>query len=46
MKTTISVSREIRDKLAELGKKDDSFDDILVRILNKIDDDEDERKNS
>ena len=34
-RTTISVSRETRDRLAELGKKDDSFSDIIVRLLSE-----------
>ena len=32
-KTNIQVSREVRDALASLGKKGDSYDDILHRIL-------------
>lgn len=33
-KTNIQVSRETRDKLANLGNKGDSYDDIIVRLLN------------
>ena len=32
-KTNIQVSRSTRNRLAELGKKDDSYDDIIVRLL-------------
>ena len=32
-KTNIQVSRETRDKLAELGSKADTYDDIIVRLL-------------
>jgi len=32
--TTITVSKTTRAKLASLGGKDDSFDDILRRLLN------------
>lgn len=31
--TTIAVPKELRDKLASLGKKDDSFSDIIERLL-------------
>jgi len=31
--TTISLSKETRNKLALLGAKDDSFEDILKRLL-------------
>ena len=33
-KTNIQVSRSTRNRLAELGKKDDSYDDIIIRLLN------------
>ena len=33
-KTNIQVSRTTRNRLAELGKKDDSYDDIIIRLLN------------
>ena len=32
-KTNIQVSRSTRNRLADLGKKDDSYDDIIVRLL-------------
>ena len=35
-KTNISVSVKNRDRLAELGKKGDSYDDILGRVLDII----------
>lgn len=31
--TTISVSRETRDLLATLGKKNDSFDTIVRKLI-------------
>ena len=33
-KTNIQVSRSTRNRLAELGKKDDSYNDIIVMLLN------------
>lgn len=33
-KTNIQVSRTTRNRLVELGKKDDSYDDIIIRLLN------------
>lgn len=32
-KTNIQVSRETRDYLVKLGKKDDTYDDIIRRLL-------------
>lgn len=32
-KTNIQVSRSTRNRLAELGSKDDTYDDIIVRLL-------------
>jgi hypothetical protein len=32
-KTTLVVSKELRDELAKLGTKDDSFEDILWRLI-------------
>lgn len=32
-KTNIQVSRETRDRLAELGRKDDTYDDIIKRLI-------------
>lgn len=34
-KTTIVVSKALRDEIAKLGKKDDSFEDIIWRLLEK-----------
>jgi hypothetical protein len=31
--TTIVISRELRNELAKKGKKDDSFEDIIWRLL-------------
>ena len=36
-KTTISVSRETKARLDLLGGKGDSYDDIIVRLLNNRD---------
>ena len=32
-KTNIQVSRETRDKLAEIGRKDDTYDDIIRMLI-------------
>lgn len=32
-KTTIMISKKLRDKIAELGSKDDTFEDILERLV-------------
>jgi hypothetical protein len=34
--TTIPLRKQTRDKLALLGNKHETYDDILVRILNKM----------
>lgn len=34
--TNIQVSREVRSILSKMGKKGESFNDILVKILKKI----------
>lgn len=34
MNTTIAISSEIRDQIKEFGNKGETYDDILVRILN------------
>ena len=34
-KTNIQVTREVRDKLASIGRKDDTYDDIIRRLLEK-----------
>jgi len=31
--TTIQISKETRDKLKELGKKGDTYDEIVKRLL-------------
>jgi hypothetical protein len=31
--TTISVSKAIRDKLKDVGKKSETYDDIILRLL-------------
>lgn len=33
-KTNIQVRRSTRDALAELGSKTDTYDDIIVRLIN------------
>jgi len=33
--TSIAVRREIRNKLASLGKKDQTFDEIITSLLAK-----------
>ena len=32
-RTTIQLSKTTRDALAELGGKDDSFEDILIKLI-------------
>jgi hypothetical protein len=34
--TTIQVTRETHDKLASFGGKDESFDDIIQKILKEF----------
>lgn len=34
MSTTIRVSKETRDKLADLGRKNDSYEDIILMLIN------------
>lgn len=34
-KTTIVVEKKTRDRLAKLGSKDESFNDIIKKLLNK-----------
>ncbi len=34
--TTIQVTTETRDRLAKLGNKDDSFEDIIKRLLDQL----------
>jgi len=33
--TCIQLSKNTRDKLAELGTKDDTFEDIILKQMNK-----------
>ena len=33
MSTTIRVSRETKEKLVNIGKKNDSYDDIIRRLI-------------
>jgi hypothetical protein len=33
--TTIKVSKSLRDKLAALGSKDDTFESIIQRLLDR-----------
>ncbi len=32
MNTTISISKDVRDKIKEFGNKGDTYDDILERL--------------
>ena len=34
MNTTISISREIQEKIQEFGNKGDTYSDILLRLYN------------
>jgi len=34
-KTNIQISRKTRDRIAQYGKKGDSYEDILVKILDE-----------
>ena len=34
-KTTIAITKKIRDQLASLGTKNSTFDDIVKLLLNK-----------
>ncbi len=34
-KTTIKVSTELRDKLAEIGNKDETFEDVIKRLIRR-----------
>ena len=33
--TTIKITKDLRNQLAELGAKDDTFQTIIQRLLNK-----------
>lgn len=37
-KTCISVRKTIRDQLASLGNKDSTFDDIILKLIKKWND--------
>lgn len=39
-KTNIQVSRETRNRLASLGRKDDTYDDIIRKLLDAYSDSE------
>ncbi len=32
-KTTIQISKSLRDKLKDLGKKGETYDDVILRLL-------------
>lgn len=34
--TTITISKTTRHRLAEIGRKDNTFDEIVVKILDKL----------
>jgi len=34
MKTTIAISKSTKDKLNKLGKKGETYEDIILRLLN------------
>jgi predicted CopG family antitoxin len=34
--TTISLTRETKDLLAKFGKKDESYDDVVRRLLGEV----------
>lgn len=36
MNTTISISKETRDLLKEFGKKSENYDDVIRRMINTI----------
>ena len=36
MQTTIKLDKKTRDKLALLGSKDDTFEDIILMLLEKL----------
>mgnify|MGYP001618218310 CR=1 FL=1 len=35
MNTTIQISKETRDKLSKLGSKNETYDDIINRLMKK-----------
>ena len=32
--TTIKLSKDTRDKLVDLGKKNDTYEDIILKLIN------------
>ncbi len=34
--TTITISKTTRNRLAEIGRKDNTFDEIVTKILDKL----------
>jgi hypothetical protein len=34
--TTIKVRHETRDRLADFGKKSETYDNIVIRLLNEV----------
>ena len=34
--TTIQISQQTRDKLKELGKKGETYEDVIVRLLKEL----------
>jgi len=34
-KTTVLISKEVRDKLYNLKKREESYDDLLLRLINE-----------
>ena len=36
MKTTITIEKQTRDKLASLGNKDSTFDTIILSMIKKF----------
>lgn len=43
--TTIQVSKTIRDRLKELGKKGETYDEIIERLLELVEEKTREREN-
>lgn len=35
-KTTITISKSVKEKLASFGKKDETYDELLSRILDEL----------
>ena len=34
--TTIQISQELRDALKELGRKGESYDNIIMKLINEV----------